>query len=52
MFRSFAQVLYEKGVPLDAIAAMAIRNPARLLGIEPPNTGVVAMDELFGVAAG
>ena len=50
MFRSFAQVLYEKGVSLEAIATMAIRNPARLLGIEPRNAEVVAMDELFGVA--
>ena len=50
MFRSFAQVLHEKGVPLDAIATMAIRNPARLLKIEPRNTEVVAMDELFGTA--
>ena len=50
MFRSFAQVLHEKGVSLEAIATMAIRNPARLLGIEPRNTDVVLMDELFGVA--
>ena len=50
MFRSFAQVLHEKGVSLEAIATMAIRNPARLLGIEPRNTEIVPMDELFGVA--
>ena len=50
MFRSFAQVLHEKGLPLDAIAAMAIRNPARLLGIEPRRTDVRLMDELFRVA--
>ena len=52
MFRSFAQVLHEKGVSLEALAAMAIRNPTRLLGIEPRNTGVVPMDELYGVAQG
>ena len=52
MFRSFAQVLHEKGVSLEAIATMAIRNPARLLGIEPRNTDVVPMDELCGVAQG
>ncbi len=50
MFRTFAQVLHEKGLPLEAIAAMAIRNPARLLGIEPRRTDVRLMDELFGVA--
>ena len=52
MFRSFAQVLYEKGVSLEAIATMAIRYPARLLRIEPRNTDVVPMDELYGVAQG
>ena len=55
MFRSFAQVLqvlHEKGVSLEALAAMAIRNPTRLLGIEPRNTGVLPMDELYGVAQG
>ncbi len=50
MFRSFAQVLHEKGVALEAIGAMAIRNPARLLGIEPRNAEVRLIDELFGVA--
>ena len=50
MFRTFAQVLHEKGLGLDAIATMAIQNPARLLGIEPRNTEVKLMDELFGVA--
>ena len=52
MFRSFAQVLHEKGVSLEAIATMAIRNPARLLRIEPRNTDVVPMNELCGVAQG
>ncbi len=52
MFRMFAQVLHEKGLDLDAIAAMAIRNPARLLGIAPRNTDVVLHPELRGVAQG
>ncbi len=50
MFRSFAQVLHEKGVALDDIWKMAIRNPARLLGLEPAQAEVRLMDELFGVA--
>ena len=50
MFRSFAQVLHEKGVALDHIWKMAMRNPARLLGIEPAHEAVQPMDELFGVA--
>jgi hypothetical protein len=50
MFRSFAQVLHEKGVALGDIWKMAIRNPARLLGLEPARTEVQLMDELFGVA--
>ena len=50
MFRSFAQVLHEKGVTLDQIWKMAMRNPARLLGIEPAHGAVQPMDELFGVA--
>ncbi len=50
MFRSFAQVLHEKGVRLDDIWKMAIRNPARLLGLEPAQAELRLMDELFGVA--
>ena len=50
MFRSFAQVLHEKGVALDDIWKMAMRNPARLLGLEPAHAAVQPMDELFGVA--
>lgn len=50
MFRMFAQVLHEKGLGLDAIATMAIRNPARLLGITPLNNEVIAHEELGGVA--
>ncbi len=50
MFRSFAQVLHEKGVALEDIWKMAMRNPARLLGIEPTHAAVQPMDELFGVA--
>ena len=50
MFRTFAQVLHEKGLDLEAIAVMAIRNPARLLGIAPRNEDVVRHAELRGVA--
>jgi hypothetical protein len=50
MFRSFAQVLHEKGVALGDIWKMAIRNPARLLGVEPARGELRLMDELFGVA--
>ncbi len=50
MFRIFAQTLHEKGVTLDAIATMAIRNPARLLGITPLNNSVIPHTELHGVA--
>jgi len=50
MFRMFAQVLHEKGLGLDAIATMAIRNPAKLLGITPLNSEVIAHEELGGVA--
>ena len=50
MFRMFAQVLHEKGLDLDAIATMAIRNPAQLLGIAPRNTDVIPHAELRGVA--
>ncbi len=50
MFRMFAQVLHEKGLGLDAIAAMAIRNPAELLGLRPRNTDVILHRELGGVA--
>jgi hypothetical protein len=50
MFRIFAQVLHEKGLDLDAIATMAIRNPAKLLGIAPKNDSVIAHEELGGVA--
>lgn len=50
MFRMYAQVLHEKGIPLDDIATMAIRNPARLLGVDPPRQDVKLTDELFGVA--
>ena len=50
MFRSFAQVLHEKGVGLDNIWKMAMRNPARLLGLEPAHSAIQPMDELFGVA--
>ena len=50
MFRMFAQVLQEKGLDLDAIATMAIRNPAKLLGIAPKNNSVIAHEELGGVA--
>ena len=49
MFRMFAQVLHEKGLDLDAIAAMAIRNPAELLGVTPETGRVVAHRELGGV---
>lgn len=50
MFRMYAQVLHEKGIPLDDIATMAIRNPARLLGVAPARRSVKLSDELFGVA--
>jgi hypothetical protein len=50
MFRMFAQILHEKGVSLNDITTMAIRNPARLLDIRPRNDAVKLMDELFGVA--
>jgi hypothetical protein len=50
MFRMFAQILHEKGLDLDAIATMAIRNPAKLLGIAPKNDSVIAHEELGGVA--
>lgn len=50
MFRMYAQVLHEKGVTLDDIATMAIRNPANLLGVTPRNADVKLHDELFGVA--
>jgi hypothetical protein len=50
MFRMFAQILHEKGVSLNNITTMAIRNPARLLDIRPRNDAVKLMDELFGVA--
>ena len=50
MFRMFAQVLHEKGLDLGAIAAMVIRNPAKLLGIAPRNDSVIAHDELGCVA--
>ncbi len=50
MFRSFAQVLHEKGVALEDIWKMAMRNPARLLGVEPAHAEVQKMNELFGVA--
>jgi len=52
MFRTFAQVLHEKGVSLEEIATMAIANPARLLGVEPPRRDVALADELLGVAQG
>ena len=50
MFRMFAQVLHEKGVSLEDIATMAIKNPARLLGIQPRFNKVQLTDELYGVA--
>jgi hypothetical protein len=50
MFRTFAQVLHEKGLGLDAIAEMAIRNPARLLGIETRGHDLKLHAELRGVA--
>ena len=50
MFRMFAQVLHEKGLGLEAIATMAIRNPAKLLGITARNAQVIAHRELGGVA--
>ena len=50
MFRMFAQVLFEKGVSLEDIATMAIKNPAKLLGIKPKFDKIQLADELFGVA--
>ena len=50
MFRMFAQVLHEKGISLEDIATMAIKNPARLLGIKPKLDKVQLAEELFGVA--
>ena len=50
MFRMFAQVLHEKGISLEDIATMAIKNPARLLGIKPKFDKVQPAEELFGVA--
>ena len=49
LFRIFAQSLYERGVSLDAIAQMAIKNPAALLGIEPRNDYVVTSDANVGL---
>jgi len=46
----FAQVLHEKGISLEDIATMAIKNPARLLGIKPKLDKVQLAEELFGVA--
>ena len=50
MFRMFAQILHEKGLDLDAIAAMAIRNPARLLGIAQGTIASSRTPRLRGVA--
>ena len=49
LFRIFAQSLYERGVSLDAIAQMAIKNPASLLDIEPRNEIVVTSDANVGL---
>lgn len=49
LFRIFAQSLYERGVSLDAIAQMAIKNPASLLGIESRNDYVVTSDANVGL---
>ena len=50
MFRMYAQDLHEKGISLEDIATMAIKNPARLLGIKPKLDKVQLAEELFGVA--
>lgn len=49
LFRIFAQSLYERGVSLDAIAQMAIKNPAGLVGIEPKRESVVFSDANVGL---
>ena len=49
MFRTFAQVLHEKGVAIDDISKMAIQNPARLLGVTPRNPQVKFLEEVSGV---
>ena len=50
MFRMFAQVLFEKGIALEDLATMAIKNPAKLLNIKPKFTQIQLANELFGVA--
>ena len=47
----FGAVSAEVGMELE-IATMAIKNPARLLGIMPKTDEVQLADELFGVAQG
>ncbi len=49
LFRIFAQSLYERGVSLDAIAQMAIKNPASLLDIKPRNEVIVTSDANVGL---
>ncbi len=46
LFRIFAQMLYERGVSEDAIAQMAIRNPASLFGFTPPNDSLQFSDKI------
>jgi hypothetical protein len=49
LFRIFAQSLYERGVSLEAIAQMAIKNPAALVGIKPIKDSVVFSDANVGL---
>jgi uncharacterized protein DUF6282 len=49
LFRIFVQALYERGVPLEAIAQMAIKNPAALVGIVPKQDHVVYSEANVGL---
>lgn len=49
LFRIFAQSLYERGVSLEAIAQMAITNPASMVGIVPKSEKVVFSEANVGL---